>query len=153
MRLWQAPCSNLCFKILCTQKQCFLLDLFFSIIFLLRSIAINSCSFMKTTWANFDWFGAMTFLLKNQNPKSGKKMKTCCKYGFTYVVYRMWNHKPSAAAIPMPHCRYGFVTSLFLFFWSLHLSRELVVLLPPCIHPRVGYYPAAGSTHYKDNNT
>ena len=40
----------------------------------------------------------MTFLLKNQNKKKGKKLKTRLKYGFTHVIYRMPKRTPFAAA-------------------------------------------------------
>ena len=94
---------------MCSQMWCFLLDhLFF---FPRRgSLAISSCWRMKTAWVRFDSFGAITFLLKNQSNK-GKKMKTCRKYGFTHVVYRMQNGTlfATAAAVPLPHGRYGLV--------------------------------------------
>ena len=77
--------------------------IFFSIFFPHRgSVAISSCSCMKTTGDSFDSFGAMTFLLKNQNQKKAKKLETRHKYWFTHLISCMQNRTPFAAAAATP---------------------------------------------------
>ena len=111
------PKPVLSFMILCTPNQYFLLDLllFFNFSTLWGSTAISSCSYIKAAWASFDWYGAMTFLLKNRNKKGQKNWKRASSID---------SHTSLIAAQAEPHtvCRCSSAAAPKIWIFNLMIS-------------------------------